>query len=107
MQRIVASQVNAAGSLDNPKLQEVKARSVNLRCTFVFDTAQPPAVASNRQDIVKQAQTRLKALGFDSGPVDGMLGLRTREALRWFQLANGLPADGALDEATRRALGIE
>jgi Putative peptidoglycan binding domain len=53
---------------------------------------------------IGQAQDRLKEVGFDPGPLDGVLGPRTREALRRYQASQGLPATGALDEATRQAL---
>ncbi len=38
-------------------------------------------------------QTDLAALGFDTGQLDGLLGRRTRIALRQYQVAHGLPAD--------------
>jgi membrane-bound lytic murein transglycosylase B len=38
-------------------------------------------------------QTDLAALGYDSGQFDGLLGRKTRIALRQYQLAHGLPAD--------------
>jgi membrane-bound lytic murein transglycosylase B len=39
-------------------------------------------------------QTDLKALGYDIGDVDGVLGHKARAALRIYQKAHGLPADG-------------
>ena len=38
-------------------------------------------------------QTDLAALGYDSGQLDGLLGRRTRIALRQYQVAHGLAAD--------------
>ena len=38
-------------------------------------------------------QTDLAALGYDTGQLDGLLGRKTRIALRQYQLAHGLPAD--------------
>lgn len=49
-------------------------------------------------------QDRLVAAGFDPGQIDGIIGPRTRDALRAFQAAHGLPADGTLTDATRAAL---
>ena len=64
-----------------------------------------PAVTAVPADWrIGQAQDRLQAAGFDPGPLDGVLGPRTREALRRYQASQGLPATGALDEATRRVL---
>jgi membrane-bound lytic murein transglycosylase B len=42
------------------------------------------------------AQTSLVRLGYDTGGVDGEVGPRTRVAIRAWQKANGLPADGYL-----------
>ena len=53
---------------------------------------------------IGQAQDRLKAAGFDPGPLDGVLGQRTREALRRYQASRGLPTTGQFDEATRQLL---
>lgn len=41
-----------------------------------------------------QFQRDLAALGFDPGPIDGMIGKQVRGALRAYQTARGLPADG-------------
>jgi membrane-bound lytic murein transglycosylase B len=39
-------------------------------------------------------QTSLTKLGFDIGKIDGLIGARTRGAIRLFQKAHGLTADG-------------
>ncbi|MFZ5668812.1 MAG: lytic murein transglycosylase [Pseudomonadota bacterium] len=44
------------------------------------------------------AQQALTALGFDPGGVDGVIGSGTRTALRAWQKARGLPADGYLSK---------
>lgn len=51
-----------------------------------------------------RTQTELNALGFDAGPADGVMGQRTRAALRAFQVAEGLRVTGRLDSATLAAL---
>jgi lytic murein transglycosylase len=42
----------------------------------------------------REVQERLIDQGFDIGHADGMIGPKTREAIRGYQAANGLPADG-------------
>jgi N-acetylmuramoyl-L-alanine amidase len=56
-----------------------------------------------------KVQQALKDKGFYSGPIDGMLGPKTRDAIRSFQQKNKLTvtADKALDDETARALGIQ
>jgi peptidoglycan hydrolase-like protein with peptidoglycan-binding domain len=43
-------------------------------------------------------QEGLTSLGFPTGATDGVLGPRTAEAIRGYQLARGLPADGYATE---------
>jgi rare lipoprotein A len=59
--------------------------------------AQVPALT---EDQVKQAQEALKVEGFHPGSIDGVVGRRTREALRAYQTREGLPPTGVLDEPT-------
>ena len=54
---------------------------------------------------VAALQVALRAHGFDPGPVDGINGRLTRQALLAFQRKRGLECDGTLDRKTRRALG--
>lgn len=56
--------------------------------------------------LVMSAQDRLNRLGYSAGPVDGVFGAQTRDALADFQNDNNLPVSGALDTATVRALGL-
>lgn len=57
-----------------------------------------PAWAGERTERV---QTTLVEGGFQPGPVDGLYGPRSRNAVREFQRMNGLAAHGWLDRATR------
>lgn len=45
-------------------------------------------------DLIQRIQARLRALGHDPGPADGLLSGRTRAAIIAFQAARGLVADG-------------
>lgn len=55
---------------------------------------------------VKEIQILLQAYGYDIGPdgADGLGGRKTREAVGKFQLDNGLPVTGTVDQATLRLL---
>jgi putative peptidoglycan binding protein len=55
-------------------------------------------------ETISGAQVRLNNLGFGAGAVDGILGSRTRDAVRRFQEANHLAASGELDDQTCRKL---
>jgi len=56
---------------------------------------------------VKKAQEALKNTGHDPGSMDGVMGPRTRQAIRGFQNANGLKETGRLDAETAKKLGVE
>lgn len=53
---------------------------------------------------VSQAQTRLAALGYFTGAVDGTFNYETYYAVMAFQGRNGLPIDGRIDNATQTRL---
>ena len=53
---------------------------------------------------VKSLQTRLNALGYFFGAMDGRYGTTTRDAVRVFQAANNLKVSGAADTDTRKAM---
>ncbi len=55
---------------------------------------------------VRQAQQRLKQLGFDPGPADGLPGTGTSAALRAYQKQQGIRVTGHLDNRTQQALGL-
>ncbi|MEA4823761.1 MAG: spore cortex-lytic enzyme [Clostridiaceae bacterium] len=55
---------------------------------------------------VKTIQEKLSGWGYYSGPVDGIYGPLTRDAVYFFQRKNGLTVDGIVGPATLRALGI-
>jgi hypothetical protein len=66
-----------------------------------------PSQGLNSQQDVRQAQEALKAQGHDPGPIDGVMGPQTRQALREFQSSNGLEQTGMLDAKTKQKLNIE
>ena len=59
------------------------------------------------QQDVRLAQEALKNQGHDPGPIDGVMGSQTRQALRAFQSKNGLKQTGTLDAETKQKLNIE
>jgi peptidoglycan hydrolase-like protein with peptidoglycan-binding domain len=56
------------------------------------------------QDMIQQAQTTLKLVGFNPGRTDGIFDAQTSTAIRQYQVAQGIPASGLLDQPTRRVL---
>ena len=50
---------------------------------------------------IKQIQCLLTYLGYDPGPIDGLDGANTRDAVKAFQRAEGLTVDGIAGEQTQ------
>lgn len=55
-------------------------------------------------DNLRRYQQSLRSQGFYYGPIDGNPGDETTQALRRYQIRNGLAVTGQLDEETRRAI---
>lgn len=61
----------------------------------------------DRGSLVQALQTRLAALGYAVGRIDGIYGSRMRAAVAAFQLENDLSSDGIIGPKTRAALNSE
>lgn len=61
----------------------------------------------SKSDLVKVLQTKLKELGFDPGPIDGIFGSKTEAAVIEFQKSKKLKADGIAGPITFKALDLE
>ncbi|WP_442915217.1 lytic murein transglycosylase [Marinobacter sp. SS21] len=70
-------------------------------------TPPPEDAPALSRDTIKTLQLTLNERGYDSGQPDGILGPGTRQAIRQFQHANDLTADGYPDQALFQALGLE
>jgi hypothetical protein len=56
--------------------------------------------------VIVDVQSQLQRAGYYDGPVDGILGQMTRDAIAAFQADNGLAVTAAIDEPTLTTLGI-
>jgi peptidoglycan hydrolase-like protein with peptidoglycan-binding domain len=62
--------------------------------------AEPVLRRGSTEPEVRDLQEALKALGHDPGPINGVFGSRTEDAVRAFQQAKGLAADGIVGRVT-------
>jgi membrane-bound lytic murein transglycosylase B len=67
----------------------------------------PPDHPGLRVDTIEALQTALTERGFETGPVDGRLGPKTRAAIRAFQADRGMTRDGYPDRTVLGELGID
>src|SRR6266566_751977 len=56
--------------------------------------------------VVARVQERLARAGYYRGPIDGLMGPRTRYAIRVYERTHGLPADGIIDRRLLATMGI-
>lgn len=70
------------------ELKENKPQEVSIQLA-------PDEATKNRQ-----IQTALKNAGYDPGVIDGKIGAKTKTAVKDFQTANGLKADGKVGAKT-------
>ncbi|RKT46179.1 proton-conducting transporter membrane subunit [Thiocapsa rosea] len=66
------------------------------RCISVDGTPQRLDAPPLSNALVLLIQTHLNARGFDAGPADGLIGPRTRDAIRRFQTDRGVAPTGAV-----------
>jgi len=57
-------------------------------------------------DLAVSVQSELARRGYYQGAIDGVIGSGSREAIRAFQAAQGLPVTGVIDRKVLKALGI-
>ncbi|MFO8060315.1 MAG: spore cortex-lytic enzyme [Bacillota bacterium] len=75
----------------------------------------PPAGAQARPTLywgstgpeVREVQSRLAQWGYYNGPISGVFGAQTSEAVRLFQRRNGLAVDGVVGPQTYATLGLQ
>ena len=63
------------------------------------------AVPTLDQNAIRQVQLALQKKGIDPGPIDGVLGPRTRAAVKSFRDRYGIEGSGEIDNQTLFALG--
>jgi peptidoglycan hydrolase-like protein with peptidoglycan-binding domain len=111
-----SGQGSSSGALPRPKNDSRQQREDSLKADQARKSGEmgtqpstpdlsgrPPTSSTNP---VQRLQAALKAHGHDPGPMDGVMGRRTQEALRAYQTAQHLTATGRIDQATLDRLGV-
>ena len=89
-----------AGPLTLKALYSSSARSTSTAAAHIGTTLQLGSEGS----AVRTLQTKLKSLGYYTGSVDGSYGTGTQDAVKDFQKANGIKADGKAGATTLNLL---
>jgi hypothetical protein len=110
--------VHVGYAIDGDRVIEAKGRDVGVvesRISGWDRFGRPPFYASRelrltnpymRGDDVRELQRALKEQGYDPGQIDGIFGKKTERAVKRFQKASGLKADGIAGKRTFFALGL-
>lgn len=69
------------------------------------DGNRPTLRLSDRGQVVVHLQTRLAAMGYSVGKIDGVFGIKTLEAVKAFQIDNNLTVDGIVGVKTWAVVG--
>lgn len=84
--------------------EKIKEKTTELKDKVKAKTGRMEAKAEHKD--VMTMQQALKDKGHDPGPIDGVMGPRTKTALREYQKKEGLKATGRWDDETAAKLGV-
>ncbi len=89
----------------NQRVEDVSQQQLALQDELRSASAAPAAAAPARKRLsIREVQRALAAAGYYKGAVDGKEGRQTKKAIREFQSANGLKADGVVGRKTAEVL---
>lgn len=100
---MIADRIDRATGIDRPQPSS-PANLATPSDRQIPAPATPAPVAGLAQAAVRQSQQYLAALGYEPGPADGLIGRRTRTAVRRFQHDAGLTPTGQISQALLRLL---
>lgn len=76
-----------------------------VSCNKTFEAKMPTLRRGDRGEDVVHLQTRLAAMGYGVGKIDGIFGVKTLEAVKTFQIDNNLVVDGIVGDKTWAVVG--
>ena len=91
---------------DSTKNQGMESTGTSKDRSGTSDSSARSSSTGGQYD-VKTVQEALKEKGFDPGPADGVMGQKTREALRSFQQSKNIKATRRIDAETAQQLGLQ
>lgn len=96
----------SGGSYQSPSYSAPKATPAAPSASMNGLYVSPKPAGNQLTMIIMRVQAALYAKGYDPGAIDGTLSPETKQALRQFQAAHGLPTDAKMTTATLNALGV-
>jgi peptidoglycan hydrolase-like protein with peptidoglycan-binding domain len=98
----VIAAASATGQVANSP-QYAQLKSLSAQAIEKLDMSAVPDLDRNK---VRKVQNALRAKGFDPGSINGVVGAKTKEAVKKFQDRFGIKATGTIDNQTLFALGV-
>ena len=93
-----------AGKVGDVEVSRKSKASPALEAETKSDHQPKRATLSSTE--VKHAQEALQAKGYDTGGIDGIIGPKTRQAIRDYQAAEKIQVTGTLNAETASRLGV-
>ena len=84
-----------------------KSGSSSTSSTGTKSTSKKSTKSSVSKETVKAVQSALNDLGYDCGEVDGIVGNKTKVALKKYQADKGLIVDGIIGKQVKESLKIK
>ncbi len=91
---LIGALVGGAGGAAVGALTSKDSGSADHAAAPKANSADPAQASVEGSQLTKSVQSGLAKLGYDPGPADGMLGPKTRAAIREYEQRNSLPVDG-------------
>ena len=92
---------------EDKKIEEPREKTVQSEPLWVEQKNYTRGIKTNTRADIKSIQTALKKLGLYHSKIDGLLGKRTRLAIKKFQRSRDLKPDGILGHKTMLCLNKE
>ena len=90
---LIGALVGGAGGATVGALTSKDQGSSDHSVAHKSNAADAPRVSAESSQLTKSVQSGLAKLGYDPGPADGVLGAKTRAAIREYEERNSLPVD--------------
>jgi peptidoglycan hydrolase-like protein with peptidoglycan-binding domain len=104
--QLAEAQREARNFSPRPLPTGVVASKVKLKGAAAIPRRAAPKTTA-RREVIRDIQSYLSELGYDPGPADGVMGARTRTAMRAYQSHSGLAVSGQPSESLRTALAVD
>ena len=100
------SDIKSRANRFNPKPVDEAANGIFRDVPWTKKSSSRQQASSAEITQIRDAQTFLGSLGYDVGTPDGIVGAKTRKAIKSFESVNGLPETGQITEELVRRLEI-